>query len=155
MRRRLLNLLTAVSLLVCLAACAMWARGRFFEDIWVRTTPMPGPGDDPGDSALFDHDRDHDYVTSGHGRLVIGRDRWTMRGRKWDPFPPQHVSPRPWRHQARPPGKLSSRRALVWLISEAEVNCDMEGMQVQAAFVVVVVARTWPGCRWRAARCRR
>ena len=38
MRRRLLNLLTALSLLLCLAACGLWVRGYWVKDLvgWPR-----------------------------------------------------------------------------------------------------------------------
>jgi hypothetical protein len=37
-RRRLFNLLTALSLLLCVAVCALWVRSFFVPDYWYRET---------------------------------------------------------------------------------------------------------------------
>jgi hypothetical protein len=41
-RRRLLNLLTAVSLLMCVAVVAVWVRSEFHRDVVGRNTSYPG-----------------------------------------------------------------------------------------------------------------
>jgi hypothetical protein len=43
-RRRLLNLLTAVSLLLCVVVCVMWVRSRFASD-WINYARLSRAGD--------------------------------------------------------------------------------------------------------------
>ena len=42
MRRRLLNLLTALSLLLCVAVCALWVRSHFVSDLFIADGPGAG-----------------------------------------------------------------------------------------------------------------
>jgi hypothetical protein len=72
MRRRLLNLLTMLSLLLCLAVCAVWVRSYWVEDrlVWRRFDP-PGPYV----HAVEDAPRMTDVLlTSGWGHLWVSVD---------------------------------------------------------------------------------
>src|SRR5688572_16375211 len=60
MRRKLLNLATALSLLLCAAACGLWARSYWVSDTLVHTRPNGAPA-----SVTF-------WSTSGYLALV----RW-------------------------------------------------------------------------------
>ena len=93
MARRLLNLLTALSLLLCVAASGLWVRGRFVEDLWTRWTTVPGSRGDAGGGP----EEVQDFVISGNGRLVVGTDRyrWLRQELAGNPAPGWRYGPRP------------------------------------------------------------
>ena len=71
MTRRLLNLLTALSLLLCVAACVLWVRSYFRGDSYYSGTP----------------DGSQVYVDSGRGYLSLTRSSvnplFNRTGRAW------------------------------------------------------------------------
>src|SRR5436309_5507699 len=72
MKRRLLNLLTALSLLVCVAAAAMWVRSYFVEDVVSREYARDeGPGVYVTGTT---------YVASSCGGIALVRGRTVFGG---------------------------------------------------------------------------
>jgi hypothetical protein len=101
MARRLFDLLTLLSLLLALAACAMWARSRFVTEGW-EFKPRPA-------GMIYAGNGRYTYrlVESAEGRLVYAEYRWR------NDFPMPAVSlPSPgYRRSAAPltpalPGRL-------------------------------------------------
>ena len=83
MNRRLLNLLTALSLLLCVAVLALWVRGRNVRDTltW-EWTNMYNASDEP---YLY---REVRTVTAARGGLRLYRERIELNsfaGRPWSP----------------------------------------------------------------------
>ena len=66
MKRRLLNLLTALSLLLCVAAAALWVWSYWAADMVYRGDPFPGREQETDLVRLS-------YVYSGRGGLVFSR----------------------------------------------------------------------------------
>jgi hypothetical protein len=66
-RRRLLNLLTALSLLVCVAAAALWVRSYWVPEEWSTAYKLSGKPV-AGDLRAWERRRS---VASSHGRLVF------------------------------------------------------------------------------------
>ena len=102
MRRRLLNLLTALSLLLCLAAVALWARSHFvgvhFEH---NSFSHDGLGGIPGDHHLSGITW---YVGANSGELYVTRLAHRMGGNRRDP---KHFfrHGEGWRWEQRPPNE--------------------------------------------------
>jgi len=67
MKRRLLNLLTIVSSLLCVAACATWVRSYWVPEEWSAAYELPDKRV-AGDGNLWER---HRYVASSRGRLVF------------------------------------------------------------------------------------
>jgi hypothetical protein len=66
-RRRLFNALTALSLLPCVAACALWVRSYWVPEQWSAVYKLPG-SPVPGDSQPWERRR---FVGWSHGRVVF------------------------------------------------------------------------------------
>jgi hypothetical protein len=84
MKRRLLNLLTFVSLLLCLASCVLWVRGRWTIDIVAHR----------GERLL--------QIVAGEGRLFVQRTAFTTRAARGGPEQEGPV-PLPGAAAQRPP----------------------------------------------------
>src|SRR4051812_160784 len=67
MKRLLLNLLTALSLLLCVAACVLWVRSYWVPEEWSTAYPLPGKHL-AGDYRAWER---HRYVASSRGRWVF------------------------------------------------------------------------------------
>jgi len=92
MKRRLFNLLTVLSLLLCVAAAGMWVRsGRTF-DLWSRNQTAAGPRDARGWSS----DYAIDTVVSRQGAVQFGR----QSGREYglEAYPAGDDPRRRWAH---------------------------------------------------------
>jgi hypothetical protein len=76
MKRRLLNLLTALSLLLCVAVALLWVRGHWVADC-VRYTRLTAPAPAVGGRL------DEWNVLSGKGVVALVRE-----SRRWSPRPP-------------------------------------------------------------------
>src|SRR4051812_11345917 len=85
MKRRLLNLLTAASLVLCVAAGAIWVRGLFRNDQWYSLTHDAATGETTNLE-----------VTTGNGRLFAQLDRQRQ--------PPEGTENLGWRHNSTPAG---------------------------------------------------
>ena len=64
MRRRLFTLCSLLSLVLCVAVCALWVRSYWVADVVFPVTPSDGPA---GDEASL-------RIVSSHGRLVERRE---------------------------------------------------------------------------------
>jgi hypothetical protein len=67
MRRRLLNVLTVLSLMLCVATCGLWARSYWVPEEWSEGYKLSGKPV-AGDFRTWERRR---YVASSHGRLVF------------------------------------------------------------------------------------
>jgi len=77
MKRRLLNLLTTLSLLLCVATAAAWVRGYWYLDTVLLRPVAPGPdGSGPVSQAS---------LGSRSGVVYFGRQEWTETPRPWGP----------------------------------------------------------------------
>jgi hypothetical protein len=81
MGRRLLNLLTGLSVLLLVVTALMSVRSYFVTDVWVRARATPVGRDGPAGSAAFVTD----YVVSRGGGVLVRRVRGVERGLSFDP----------------------------------------------------------------------
>jgi hypothetical protein len=85
MKRLLLNLVTALSLLLCVAVCVLWVRSYWVPEEWSTAYPLPGKHL-PGDYRTWER---HRFVASSRGRLVFFENDFP------DPIDPPMSRPKP------------------------------------------------------------
>jgi hypothetical protein len=91
MVRRLVHLLTALSLLLLVGSLAMWIRGSFTSDVWTRVRVTPASDRPGGDPVVIT-----DYVVSRDGGVLLRRTRVATVGLR-DPPP---LTKGRWQHNA-------------------------------------------------------
>ena len=116
MKRRLLNLVTAVSLLLFVAVAALWVRSYLvsddFDGVFVAHDGLPAE-EDPPDPASHLYEIDW-YVFADSGRLYVSRYAYGKEARGMQS--PARLKTG-WRYRRRPPAHytLYEKSALRWI----------------------------------------
>jgi hypothetical protein len=158
MSRRLLNLLTALSLLLCVAAGVLWGRSRvvgdYFEREYFRHDGLPGL---PGKHHLVVVTW---FVSADAGDVSVARfTRPMVGGREPEDFVPDGEG---WHWKRRPPQKqeVDGDSLLRWvgvsvLIQETGPGKDTFWSVTAPLWLVAMVSAVLPAAKMTARLCRR
>ena len=148
MKRRLLNLLTALSLLICVAACVVWVRSYWVSD-WA-TVKLPRPVWGVGQGYVFTWTGGVGVVADKRGALDLAAPEWITR-------PPMSYGAAGWPEETLPnrAGFAATTNPLArGVLYSASVPCWFLALITGAAPVAWLLHNRHARRRTRAGYCR-